>query len=67
MDLEAAAMDLDLASARLVAGVALVSVVVPTAAIYIVANECACHRQERQPSRRRSNRARLVSQLVRIS
>jgi hypothetical protein len=34
MDLEAAAMDLGLASARLVAGVALVSVVVPTAAIY---------------------------------
>ncbi len=34
MDLEAAAMeDLDVVSARLVAGVALVSVVVPTAAI----------------------------------
>lgn len=33
MDLEAAAMDLGLASARLMAGVALVSVVVPTAAI----------------------------------
>ncbi len=33
MDLEAAAIDLDLASAWLAAGVALVSVVVPTAAI----------------------------------
>jgi hypothetical protein len=60
-------MDLDLTSAWLAAGVALVSMVVPTAAIYIVANECACHIQERQPSRRRSNRARLVCQLVRIN